>query len=73
VTRLELRLASLAMEALKMPRFRHVCAPCDACGSGDPTCETCGGESRPCECQERWYEEGERRYDSWKSGDYDRD
>ena len=41
----------------RMPAFRHFCAE--------------NGE--PCDCLERWYEEGERRYDAWECGDYDDD
>jgi len=39
----------------RMPAFRHFCA----------------ADGEPCDCLERWYEEGERRYDAWTCGDYD--
>ena len=64
----------------RMPAFRHTCAPCDACGSAGfvniddadgPECMVCEGQSRPCDCQEHYDAEGERRYDAWKNGDYD--
>ena len=66
----------------RMPAFRHRCAPCGTCGSTgfvnlddegevQTDCTTCEGQSRPCDCQEHYDAEGERRYDAWKNGDYD--
>ena len=63
----------------RMPAFKHVCKPCDTCGSTgvvnvgdevkgneDGECPACEGRSRPCHCEAAYDAEGDRRYEQWR-------